>query len=147
MSHHDEVLKAPYHLFFVRLLAGAILLFFGLLHWIVPENFRNILIAMQLPFVSLNMIAAPLAEVIAGSLLLLGLFSRLGGLIGVAVMAVAIYATIVIFNLTPQDLPPGLKELPFVPPLPLPIVTGLLSLYIMVRGGGPFSLDQLRSKR
>ena len=47
-----------------RILAGVPLLGFGVLHFIKPDHFRDILIASDIPMVELNMYAAPAAEAI-----------------------------------------------------------------------------------
>ena len=95
--------------------------------------------------VDLNVWAASATELLAGILLLTGLFTRVGGLLGIATMVPAIIATLTINGLDPQNLPGGLKKVPFVPPLPLPIVTMVTSLVALVVGGGKFSVDKLMS--
>lgn len=125
-----------------RILAGGPLLGLGLLHFVRPDNFRNILIASEVPMVELNMIAAPAAEVVAGVLLLLGFYARIGGLLGVATMVPAIYATGLVQKLDPATLPGGLKEIPFVPPIALPAIVLLSSLVILWFGAGKPSMDR-----
>jgi len=49
------------------------------MHLADPESFRQILEASGLPFVELNLIAAPLTEVVAGLLLITGYYARMGG--------------------------------------------------------------------
>ena len=111
------------------------------MHFIKPDHFRKILIASQIPLVELNMYAAPAAEAIGGILLLLGLFARIGGVLGIATMAVAIYTTILFSGMSVADLPGGLTEIPKVPPLPLPVIVTVASLVVVVVGGGAWSLD------
>jgi uncharacterized membrane protein YphA (DoxX/SURF4 family) len=69
-----------------RVLAGLPLLGFGVLHFVKPGHFRDILLASDIPMVELNVYAAPVAEVLGGLLLLLGLYARVGGLLGIATM-------------------------------------------------------------
>ncbi len=128
-----------------RLIAGGILTFFSLKHFGDPQHFANIMTAASFPMVDLNVWAASATELLAGILLLTGLFTRVGGLLGIATMVPAIIATLTINGLDPQNLPGGLKEVPFVPPLPLPIVTMVTSLVALVVGGGKFSVDKLMS--
>jgi uncharacterized membrane protein YphA (DoxX/SURF4 family) len=124
-----------------RVLAGLPMLGFGVLHFVKPDHFREIMIASGIPMVDVNLYAAPTALVIGGVLLLLGLFSRVGGLLGIATMAVAIYSTVILSGMAVADLPGGLTEIPKVPPLPLPVVVTVASLVVLVLGGGAWSLD------
>ena len=128
-----------------RLIAGGILTFFSLKHFSDPGHFANIMTAAGFPMVDLNVWAASATELIAGILLLSGFLTRLGGLLGIATMVPAIIATLTISGLDPENLPGGLTEVPFVPPLPLPIVTMVTSLIALVLGGGKFSLDKMMS--
>jgi uncharacterized membrane protein YphA (DoxX/SURF4 family) len=124
-----------------RVLAGLPMLGFGMMHFVKPEHFREILLASGIPMVNVNLYAAPVALVIGAVLLLLGLFARVGGLFGIATMAVAIYSTVVLSGMAVADLPAGLTEVPGVPPLPLPIVVIVASLIVIVRGAGHWSMD------
>ncbi len=124
-----------------RLIAGGILTVFSIMHFMNPGHFRDILTAAGFPMVDANVYAATAVEFIAGVLLLSGLLTRVGGLLGVATMLLAIYATIQIAGLTTETLPGGLTAIPFVPPVPLPIMVTLLSIATIVLGGGRFSLD------
>jgi len=124
-----------------RLLAGGPLVLFSLMHFMNPEHFRNILTASGLPFVELSVYAASTTELVAGLLLLSGLFARVGGMLGIATMLPAIYSTIVLMRMTPADLPAGQTEVPFVPPIPLPIAVLVASALVVVFGGGKLSLD------
>ena len=128
-----------------RLIAGGILTFFSLKHFSDPGHFANIMTAAGFPMVDLNVWAASATELIAGILLLSGLFTRVGGFLGIATMVPAVIATLTIAGLDPENLPGGLTEVPFVPPLPLPIVTMVTSLIALVLGGGKFSLDKMMS--
>jgi putative oxidoreductase len=124
-----------------RILAGLPLLGFGVLHFVKPDHFREILIASDIPLVEMNMYAAPAAEALGGILLLLGLYARVGGLLGMATMLVAIYTTVVLSGMAVADLPDGLTEIPAVPPLPLPVMISVASLVVVALGGGAWSLD------
>jgi uncharacterized membrane protein YphA (DoxX/SURF4 family) len=127
-----------------RLLAGLPLLGFGVMHFIKPEHMRDILIASGIPMVELNVYAAPAAEIVAGVMLLLGCCSRVGGILGAATMLPAIYSTVVLSKMTVDTLPGGLTEVPFVPPLPLPIVVLVCSLVVVGLGSGPWSVGSCK---
>jgi uncharacterized membrane protein YphA (DoxX/SURF4 family) len=124
-----------------RLVAGLPLLFFGVKHVLDPEPFRAILIASGLPMVEFNVIAAPLVECVAAALLLSGFLARLGGALGVVTMLPAIYATLTLKGLDPAHLPAGLTQVPFVPPLPLPVVVLVGALAVVIVGAGAWSVD------
>ncbi len=126
-----------------RLIAGGILTFFSLKHFGDPQHFANIMTAAGFPMVDLNVWAASATELLAGILLLSGFFTRVGGLLGIATMVPAVIATLIIAGLDPANLPGGLTEVPFVPPLPLPIVTMVTSLVAFALGGGKFSVDKM----
>ncbi len=132
------------HIMAFRLVAGAPLLMFGVMHFIDPASFRAILQATGIPMVEVNMIAAPLAEIVAGFMLLLGVFARIGGLLGIATMLPAIYATVVLAGTNESQLPAGLTQIPEVPPLPLPVIVLLASAYVLWRGAGAWSMDSKR---
>ena len=144
MDYCNLVTKTSGHKFviFPRLLAGLPMLGFGLLHFVKPEHFREILIASGTPMVAVNMYAAPCALALGGLLLLVGLYARLGGILGIATMAVAFYSTVVLAGMAVADLPDGLTEVPKVPPLPLPVIVAVASLVVVMLGGGAWSFDR-----
>ena len=125
-----------------RLIAGGILTFFSLKHFGDPQHFANIMTAAGFPMVELNVWAASATELIAGLLLLSGFFTRVGGMLGIATMVPAVIATLTIAGLDPENIPGGLTAVPFVPPLPLPIITMVMSLIALIVGGGKFSIDK-----
>ena len=124
-----------------RVIAGLPLVGFGVMHLVNPDGFRDILIASGIPMVEVNVYAAPVAEVIGGVLLLLGLYARVGGIFGITTMLVALYTTMVLSGMIVANLPGGLMEVPQVPPLPLPVMVAAASLVVVIVGGGTWSLD------
>lgn len=117
-----------------RLVAGLPFLFFGLKHFLDPDPFRAILIASSLPLVDVNLIAA-------AALMLSGFFARRGGVHGIVTMLPVIYATLTLKGLDPAHLPAGLAQVPFVPPLLLPVVVILGALAVLILGAGAWSVD------
>jgi uncharacterized membrane protein YphA (DoxX/SURF4 family) len=101
--------------------------------------------AVGIPLVELNVPVASAAELLAGLLLLSGLLSRIGGLLGAATMLPAVYSTVVLMRMTLEDLPSGLSEVPFVPPMPVPVIVLLASLIVVIFGAGWLSLDRKMS--
>ncbi len=78
----------------------------------------------------------PVAEVLAGILLLVGLYSRMAALAAATMMIVATYVHLVVHD---PDLFPLQPEAPTIP-----IVALLLCGYVLWRGGASWSAD-LRS--
>ncbi|MGL4460923.1 MAG: DoxX family membrane protein [Planctomycetia bacterium] len=115
-----------------RLVAGLPLLFISLKHFGDPAHFREILVAAGAPLPDLNVYAASTAEAVAGALLLAGLLTRFGGLLGVATMLPAIGTTILFMSRA---------EHPWVPPLPLPAAVLVGSAIALWVGGGSLSID------
>ena len=56
-------------------------------------------------------------------------------------MVPAVIATLIIAGLDPENLPGGLTEVPFAPPLP--IVMMVMSLVALIVVGGKFSVDKM----
>ena len=59
-----------------------------------------------------------------------------------AFVRLSIIATLKIAGLDAANLPGGLTEVPFVPPLPLPIITLVTSVIAIIIGGGKLSIDK-----
>lgn len=117
------------HMIIPRLVAGLPLAGFGTLHLLGAAPMRPILEAGGIPFVGFNAVFAPAVEVLAGVMLLLGAFARVGGALGAGVMVVALYTHIVA---NWQD----------EPPMVIPALVLASCLYVAWRGGGAWSLDR-----
>ena len=143
------------HLIVPRLLAGLPLTAFGVMHLVGAMNpeigmpMRPLLEAAGIPVPGLMAIVAPLAQLVAGLLLLTGAFARIGGLIAIGTMAGAIMTHVKI----PNDQWPVPTTDAMQGPWPEPtflmylaIVIGLCALYVLVRGGGAWSMDS-RSRK
>jgi uncharacterized membrane protein YphA (DoxX/SURF4 family) len=87
----------------------------------------------RIPFYAFNLYFVPIVEIITGLLLGVGLFSRVGGLLVIPMMAVATYVHLVVDDPTLFPLQP---EQPLIP-----IVTLAMAAYVVWRGGGAWSLD------
>jgi uncharacterized membrane protein YphA (DoxX/SURF4 family) len=116
----------------LRIVAGLPLAIFGAMHLADPASFRTILEASHVPFIELNLIAAPITEIIAGLFLITGYFARLGGLGGAVTMFAAAWSTAILA---------GIPTAPEVPPMPLPLAVLAISTYVLWRGAGAWSLD------
>ena len=121
----------------VRLLLGGLFVMTGLMKLFIPmlgTAFSVQLLVARIPFYSFNIWFVPIAEVVIGVLLLLGLFSRIGALVAINIMLVATYAHLVV------DSPAAFPLQPHAPIIPL--VTIAMALYVVWRGGGAWSVDQ-----
>jgi putative oxidoreductase len=118
-----------------RVIAGVPLLGIGLMHALDAElRMRPLVEAADLPLAA---VIAPLAvgfEIIAGLSLLLGLWARVGALLAIPTMLVAVYAHLVI-----DVWPNGAEN---EPPLALPIAVMLAAAAILWRGAGRWSFDR-----
>ena len=117
-----------------RLIAALPLIAIGIGHFADPATFRLFLEGAGIPMVDLNLIVAPAVEVVAGLLLLLGLFARAGGVAAAATMVVALYTHMVI---DPSTLPDTVA----MPPIILPLAVLASALWIAYAGAGRWSLD------
>ncbi|MFI4896676.1 MAG: DoxX family protein [Phycisphaerales bacterium JB059] len=135
---------AARHILVLRVLAGAPLAFFGLMHLIGAMPMRPLIEAAGLPAPGLMAILAPIAQLLAGVLLLAGALTRLGALLAIGTMVGALFTHLRI----PNDAWPTPAESGAIEPGPEPlflmfvaIAIVLMSAYILFRGSGAFGLD------
>lgn len=122
------------HLIVPRLVAGLPLLVIGLAHvFDDTAPMRPLVEAAGLPAPALLSPIAVAIEIVAGALLLLGLYARLGALIAIPAMFVAVYAHLVI-----DAWPNAGGE----PPIALPLVVIACAGYVLLRGAGAWSFDR-----
>ncbi len=120
-----------------RVIAGLPLLAIGLMHLMDPAlGMRPLVEGAGIPFAGVVAPVAVAAEIVAGISLLLGLWARLGALLGVATMIAAVYSHLVI-----DVWPNGAEN---EPPLALPIVVGVAAALVAWRGAGRWSFDGRR---
>jgi len=120
----------------LRLLLGFILFMAGILKVAVPslgEAFSGQLVAANIPLYSLTIYAFPIVEMVLGITLLFGIHTRLSAAVAAVSMLVATYVHIVADD-------PSLFPLQPVEPIG-PIVLLVMSLYVLWRGGGSWSID------
>jgi len=126
------------HLIAARLAAGLPLLLIGLVHvFDSAAPMRPLVEAADLPAASVLSPAAVAVEIIAGTLLVFGLYARLGALLALPTMAVAAYAHIAI-----DTWPNSGGE----PPILLPILVFACAAYVLLRGAGAWSIDTRLSR-
>lgn len=126
----------PYrHMLVPRIIASVPLLGIGLIHVFDPQfGMRPLVEAAGIPFAALLSPVAVAIEIVAGLSLLLGLWARIGGLLAIPTMMVAVYAHMAI-----DVWPNGAEN---EPPLALPLAIMLCAAYVLWRGGGRWSLDR-----
>lgn len=132
----------------LRVLAGAPLLLFGLMHLLGMQPIRPLIDAAGMPAPGLMEYLGPLLQAGGGLLLLTGSFTRLGAILAIGAMLGAIYTHIRIPNdqwptpteADPSALGPEPTEMMF-----MAIGFIVLSLVLLVVGGGRWSVDSRMS--
>jgi len=120
----------------LRILLGSVFFMAGILKVVVPHlgaAFSGQLVAANIPFYELNFYAFPVVEMVLGITLLFGMHTRLSAAIAGLSMVVAAYVHVVAND-------PALFPLQPVEPIG-PIMLLLMSLYLVWRGGGAWSID------
>lgn len=130
-TNHDKILGV------LRIFLGVMFLSTGLMKFTVAhlsDAFSAQLLQADIPFHGFNLKFVPLLEVLLGLALTVGIYSRLAGLVVIPVMLVASYVHLVV-----QDA----ALFPLQPNAPVvPLMTLVMAVYILWRGGGAWSLDR-----
>jgi NADH dehydrogenase len=116
----------------LRLVAGLPLVYFGVMHVVDPAHLRAILVAGRLPLLDLGVAIVPLVEILAGLLLLAGLWTRIGGMLALGVMMSAL-----LLNVQSMER----NGTPTILPLLVPSLVALASAVLVLLGGGAASVD------
>jgi len=85
------------------------------------------------PAVSPELELVPVFEIILGTILLIGYYSRIGAVLIIPIMLIAIYVHITVSN--PAAFPAQPQE-PFIP-----IAVIIIAVIVLIKGGGNWSLD------
>ena len=120
----------------VRLVLGALFVMTGAMKLVVPmlaAAWAGQLAAANIPLAELNRWVVPLIEMGVGVALLIGFYTRVATLLVLSIMVVATYVHLVVTD-------PVLFPLQPAEPI-IPAVVMILSLYVLVKGGGSGSLD------
>ena len=123
-----------------RAVAALPLLGIGFLHASGAAPLLPILHGTPIPFPELNAVVGTGMELLAGVLLALGVFARLGGVIAAGSMAVALVAHATFAPYTPVGASQPFTW-PDEPSLLLPLVVLAAASWVVLRGAGRFSLD------
>ena len=120
----------------MRILLGVIFIMTGVMK-ISLEEFGNAwsiqLIEAGIPFYTFNLWFVPFFEIFLGIILLLGFYSRVGALMILPVMFVAIYVHLTVSN--PAAFPAQPQD-PYIP-----IIIIVMALIVLKKGGGNWSKD------
>jgi uncharacterized membrane protein YphA (DoxX/SURF4 family) len=97
------------------------------------------LIEAEIPLYTLNYWFVPIFEISLGIVLILGYYARIGALMVLPVMLVAIYVHLTVNN--PAAFPAQPQE-PFIP-----VAVFIMALIVIKKGGGNWSMDLKSSKK
>jgi len=120
----------------IRVFLGALFVMTGAMKLVVPMlavAWAGQLTAANIPLPELNRWLVPFIEMGVGIALLVGVYTRIAALLVMNIMAVATYVHLVVHD-------PALFPLQPAEPV-IPAVVVILSVYLLVNGGGSGSLD------
>ncbi len=120
----------------IRIMLGIIFIMTGTMKLFLPdfgEAWSIQLIEAEIPLYTFNYWFVPLFEIFTGIILLVGYYSRIGALMILPVILVAIYVHLTVSH-------PG--AFPAQPQEPImPIFVIIMAIFIIIKGGGSWSLD------
>ena len=120
----------------IRVVLGALFVMTGAMKLAVPmlaAAWVGQLAAANIPLPELNRWVVPFVEIGVGAALLVGFYTRIATLLVLNIMVVATYVHFVVDD-------PALFPLQPAEPI-IPVVVMVLSVYVLVKGGGSGSLD------
>ena len=120
----------------IRVALGVLFVMTGAMKLVVPMlsvAWAGQLAAANIPLPELNRWVVPFIEMAVGVALLAGFYTRIATMLVLNIMAVATYVHLVVHD---QALFPLQPAAPIIP-----AVVVILSVYVLVKGGGSGSLD------
>ena len=120
----------------IRLMLGIIFIMTGSMKLFLADYgtaWSIQLIEAEIPFYAFNYWFVPVFEVILGIVLFLGYYSRIGALMVLPIMLVAIYVHLTVSN------PGAFPSQPQEPYMPIAII--IMASFVMKKGGGNWSMD------
>ncbi len=120
----------------IRTMLGIIFLMTGIMKLTFAEfgsAWSIQLIEAEIPFYTINYWLVPVFEIILGTILLIGFYTRIGAVMIIPIMSVAIYVHITVSN--PAAFPAQPQE-PFIP-----VAVIIMAVIVLIKGGGNWSLD------
>ena len=120
----------------IRLMLGIIFIMTGSMKLFLADYgtaWSIQLIEAEIPFYAFNYWFVTVFEVILGIVLFLGYYSRIGALMVLPIMLVAIYVHLTVSN------PGAFPSQPQEPYMPIAII--IMASFVMKKGGGNWSMD------
>lgn len=120
----------------VRMMLGIIFLMTGTMKLTLADYgaaWSIQLIEAEIPFYTLNYWFVPVFEILLGIILLIGYYSRIGALMVMPIMLVAIYVHLTVSN------PAAFPSQPQAPYMPIAVI--LMAAIIIIKGAGNWSVD------
>ena len=119
----------------VRILIGVLILMTGVMKITVPtlrEAWSGQLRLAKLPFYKLTFWLTPVAELVVGTLLILGIWTRLAAAVVLLMMLGAVYVHVVVDDPSVFPLQPNAPV--------IPIIVAGLTIFVLVGGAGNWHL-------
>lgn len=119
-----------------RIMLGIIFLMTGLMKLTLADYgaaWSIQLIEAKIPLYTFNYWFVPIFETIIGAFLLLGYYTRIGTLLVLPIMFVAIYVHLTVTN------PGAFPSQPQEPYMPIAVV--MMAIVVIIKGGGNWSMD------
>jgi len=130
------------HIAILRIIAGVPLFAFGVMHITGMLPMKPLVEAAGLPLPDIMSIVGPVAQIIAGVLLLAGMHARVGAIIAIGTMLGAVMTHIKIpSDAWPIPIETAPNPNPYVPMMVMAIVIILFSAYVAIKGAGAWSFD------
>ncbi len=120
----------------IRIMLGLIFLMTGIMKLTLAEfgsAWSIQLIEAEIPFYTINYWLVPIFEIILGTILLIGYYSRIGAVMIIPIMSIAIYVHITVSN---SAAFPAQPQEPFIP-----VAVIIMAVTVLIKGGGNWSLD------
>lgn len=121
------------------------MLFYGGLHLVDPVGFRNLLHAAGMAPEDGLMVVVPLVEMVAGIVLLVGVWARVGALLAVLAMIPALHTSLALVDGSGSPRV-DTTIIPQAPPLWMPLLVLACALVVLAKGAGAFSADFRRTR-
>ena len=125
----------------IRTMLGIIFLMTGIMKLTFAEfgsAWSIQLIEAEIPFYAINYWLVPVFEISLGIILLIGYYSRIGAVMIIPIMSVAIYVHLTVSN------PAAFPAQPQEPIIPIAVI--IMTVIVLIKGGGNWSLDLKATK-
>ena len=120
----------------IRIMLGLIFIMTGVMKLTMPdygEAWSIQLIEAKIPLYAFNYWFIPVFEVVLGLFLFIGYYAKIGALLVLPLILVAIYVHLTVIN------PGAFPSQPQEPYMPIAVI--MMALLVLVKGGGRWSMD------